>query len=50
MNDTDKLPAGKTCGDCANWQRCFALICSLNPKADECDFGPSRFREKAQAT
>jgi hypothetical protein len=36
-------PLGKTCGDCAHWQRCSALISSLNPKNHFCDFAPSRF-------
>ena len=36
-------PEGKTCGDCAHWPRCSALIGGLNPKNAFCDFAPSRF-------
>jgi len=36
-------PEGKTCGDCAHWPRCSALICSLKPENPFCDFAPSRF-------
>ena len=42
--DPDMLtPPGKTCGDCAHWPRCHALISSLNPTNRFCDFAPSRF-------
>jgi len=51
MSDKDMaLPPGKTCGDCANWRRCKALIWDLNPKETTCDFAPSRFREKQEVT
>ena len=42
--DPDMLtPPGKTCGDCAHWPRCSALISTLNPANQFCDFAPSRF-------
>ena len=42
-----KLPEGKTCGDCAQFSRCAALIAQIE-KDEVCDWSPSRFREKAQ--
>ena len=45
MSDMD-IPKGYTCGDCANWRRCTALIDSLEPGATTCDFSPSRFAPK----
>lgn len=41
------LPAGKTCGDCRHWQRCSALIQTLDPALTTCDFSPSRFSPQA---
>lgn len=40
------LPPGKTCGDCAHWRRCKALIHDLDPKNKECDFRPSHFFDR----
>ena len=45
MSERDmKLPDGKTCIDCKNWNRCKALI-GLTGKETSCDFSPSRFVE-----
>lgn len=43
------LPAGKTCRDCAHWTRCKALIQDLTGKETDCDWTPSRFRERPEA-
>ena len=40
------LPEGSVCGDCAHWLRCKALISTLNPALNSCDFSPSRFKAK----
>lgn len=45
-DDDMALPAGETCGSCAHWRRCKALIQTLCPSAAYCDFSPSRFRPK----
>ena len=42
MDDMD-LPNGFTCGDCANWRKCTALIESIEPASTACDWSPSRF-------
>lgn len=36
-------PIGQTCGSCAHFNRCGALIHDLNPRNRHCDFIPSRF-------
>ncbi len=36
-------PEGSTCGDCHYHPRCSALICTLDPANQFCDFAPSRF-------
>lgn len=41
------LPVGKSCGDCAHIKRCEAFGFTDSRERVECDFGPSRFREKA---
>lgn len=42
-----KLPEGKTCGDCAHFQRCVWLFgCKATNKT--CDWAPSRFRPAAE--
>jgi hypothetical protein len=38
-----RLPAGKTCGDCAHVRRCCAMF-GHTPADTSCDFYPSRFR------
>jgi hypothetical protein len=39
------LPAGRTCGDCNQFQHCAALLSRI--KDDEvCDWYPSRFVER----
>ena len=44
MSDIDTaIPEGFTCGDCAHWKRCKALIYTLEPANTTCDFSPSRF-------
>lgn len=41
------LPAGKTCGDCANFKRCNATLGHV--AADQvCDFYPSFFQAKSK--
>lgn len=40
-----KLPAGKTCGDCAYYKRCVALF-ECPADNTECDWAPSRFRQR----
>jgi len=42
-HQTLKLPAGTTCGDCAFFKRCAALI-QATPQRDHCDWFPIRFR------
>ena len=39
-----KLPPHETCGTCAHWPRCKALIFTLDYYAESCDFSPSRFK------
>lgn len=46
LDDDMVLPDGKTCGDCVHWKRCSNLIDDLDLTNTECDFAPSRFREK----
>ena len=43
------LPAGETCGSCAHWRRCLALIQDRDPGERHCDFSPSRFRAALRA-
>jgi hypothetical protein len=38
-----RLPAGKTCGDCAHVRKCVAMFGHV-PADTSCDFYPSRFR------
>lgn len=46
MSDNDMLlPSGNTCYDCRNFLRCKMLF-SCTATNTECDFSPSRFREK----
>jgi hypothetical protein len=40
-----KLPAGKTCGDCANFSRCAGLF-QCPQSSTVCDFFPRRFVEQ----
>lgn len=49
MSDQDmKLPEGKTCGDCANFEDCqFLFQCSASNTV--CDWSPSYFRQRATA-
>lgn len=37
-----QLPAGKTCGDCESWYRCFRLF-GCPETNTTCDWSPSRF-------
>ena len=46
---SDLLPEGSVCGDCAHWLRCKALISTLNPALNRCDFSPSRFTTRQAA-
>lgn len=39
-----RLPAGKTCGDCAHVRRCVAMF-GHEQGDTSCDFYPSRFRQ-----
>lgn len=41
----ERLPAGRTCLDCANYERCSWLI-SARATWTCCDWHPSRFRER----
>lgn len=41
-----KLPAGKTCGDCANCRHCTGMY-GIKPTDTSCDFWPGRYRERA---
>ena len=43
------LPAGKTCNDCAWYQRCSKVIGLENSGSKKCDWHPSRFREVSDA-
>lgn len=44
MSEDDmNLPNGLTCGDCAHWRKCTALIESIEPTSTTCDWAPSRF-------
>jgi hypothetical protein len=42
-----RLPAGKTCGDCAHCRKCCAMFGHV-PTDTSCDFYPSRFRPVGQ--
>lgn len=47
-NPSMVLPAGRTCGDCAHFERCNAMFGHI--AADEvCDWSPSRFRQRDAA-
>lgn len=43
-----EIPEGKSCKDCAHWQRCKALIQSLSGDEVMCDFAPAMFTAKEQ--
>ncbi len=43
-DDSMKLPAGKSCNDCAHLERCAALF-GVNAQNVTCDFAPSRYAE-----
>ena len=48
MNDRredQKLPTGKTCGDCRWLARCRMLF-QQRDDSTECDWSPSKFRER----
>lgn len=41
------LPEDRTCGDCAHFNRCHKLF-GCDPSFVNCDWDPSRFREKEE--
>ena len=42
MDESMKLPEGKTCGDCVNWIKCYGLfMCPVGNTS--CDFHPIKF-------
>lgn len=46
MTDSDmKLPEGKTCSDCANYEDCRRLFL-VSPSSTVCDWSPSYFRQR----
>ena len=45
-DDDMNLPAGETCGGCANYKRCEWLI-GCDPGSTRCDWSPSRFRPRS---
>lgn len=42
LEESMKLPAGQTCGDCRNFRYCRSLF-SCEPTNVSCDWSPSRF-------
>ena len=46
--DDMALPAGKSCADCRNYERCRAFIGArhIHDKQTRCDWAPSRFWER----
>lgn len=52
MNDDMDLPEGKSCADCAHFERCAAFIGSkwINDQQHRCDWAPSRFRQRPADT
>lgn len=42
-----RLPAGKTCRDCAHGPRCDALFGAMRRAFTICDFHPSRYQPRA---
>lgn len=42
-----QLPEGKTCKDCAHFERCKGLF-MCKPENTECDWSPNRFHDAEQ--
>jgi hypothetical protein len=45
VNDM-QLPDGKTCGDCVHYRKCLRLVYTVASHNKECDWSPSRFKDK----
>lgn len=48
--DKMRLPVGKTCGECGHFTRTCVWLISCKPTNTTCDWSPSRFREKPNAS
>jgi hypothetical protein len=46
MDATNKLPPGKTCNDCVHYVRCTMVLGLKVDVNTECDWIPSKFRER----
>lgn len=50
MTESDmKLPEGKTCSDCANYEDCRRLFL-VSANSTVCDWSPSYFRQRETAS